>query len=80
MSQKLLEKNKFTPHKYLPNFHLKFDFLERLKMPLSFQSTRNRRQQRKMKKMTKSTVKAEENEAKVRDSNDTNRLSVIHDF
>ena len=54
MSQKLLGKNEFLPHKYLPNFH--------------FQSTRNRGQQRKMKKMSESTEKAEENEAKAIDS------------
>ena len=49
MSQKSLENNEFTPDECLPNFYLKFDFLERLKKPLSLQSTRNR-WQREMKK------------------------------
>ena len=31
MSQKLLGKNEFTPDECLPNFNLKFDFLERPK-------------------------------------------------
>ena len=34
MSQKSLQKNKFTPDECLPNFYLKFDFLERPKKRL----------------------------------------------
>ena len=68
MSQKSLEKNEFTPDECLPNFYLKFDFLEGPKKPLSLQSTRNRRQQREIKKMSESPKKAEENEAKAVDS------------
>ena len=43
-------KKQFTPDECLPNFYLKFDFLERPKMPLSQRDIRNRRQQREMKR------------------------------
>lgn len=65
MSQKSLEKSESTQSEGLPNFELNFNFLERLKKPLTLRSTRNRRQKQENEKMSESTGEAEVNQQTV---------------
>ena len=59
--------NKFSEDECLPNFELKFKFLENLRKPLTLKSTKKRIELRKKNKMAKTreesqtTVRAEEN-------------------
>lgn len=57
MSHKSLKKGRFPQSECLPNFELKFDFLERLKKPLTFESTLNCQQKQETETISDSLGK-----------------------
>ena len=66
---------KFTENECLPNFELKFKFLEDLRKPLTLKSTRNRIEEKnkmaETRKESQTTVLAEENQTSVGKENQT---------
>ena len=67
--------NKFTENECLPNFELKFKFLEDLRKPLTLKSTRKRIEEKnkmaETRKESQTTVLAEENQTSVGKENQT---------
>ena len=67
--------NKFTENECLPNFELKFKFLEDLRKPVTLKSTRKRIEEKnkmaETRKESQTTVLAEENQTSVGKENQT---------
>ena len=67
--------NKFTENECLPNFELKFKFLEDIRKPLALKSTRKRMEERsempETREESQTTVLAKENQISVGKENQT---------
>ena len=68
MTHKSLETNEFADSECPQNFKLKFDFLERLRKPLTLRSTSMRRKNQESEKISEST---EENQTTVFEESET---------
>ena len=70
-----LEMNKFTEGECLPNFELKFEFLENLTKPLALKSTKKRIEEKnkmaETREESQTTVRAEENQTSHAKENQT---------
>ena len=76
--------NKFTENECLPNFELKFKFLEDLRKPLTLKSTRKRIEEKnkmaETRKESQTTVLAEENQTSVGKENQNSMAKLKHLF
>lgn len=68
--------NKFTENEFLPNFELKFNFLEDIRKPLTLKSTGRERMEERNKmpesrEESQTTVLAAENQTRVGKENQT---------